>query len=162
MFKDHEIEVTPDFRFKVTGPLFEDKGLEFSSIDDARNAIDKRELALAQQRKAEANVALAALDDSGERVTIKGIHAAQGMLLGVGKSDAVYPDVTWVRDWLIRRASITAELARIDDTLRPYRLRSRRAYGRIKPEEYEQAIKTITAELSVATERAKKKDNENV
>jgi hypothetical protein len=161
-FKEHDIEVTTDFRFRVTGPMFGDKGLEFSSIDDARADINKRGAALAQQRKTEAALALPALDERGERVTIRGIHSGQGVLLGIGNGRSAFPDVEWIRDLLIRRTELATELTAIDHKTNPYRITGRRSYGRVRPEDYEGEINKLKAELSVATERAKKKENENV
>jgi hypothetical protein len=157
-FKDHDIEVTPDFRFSVTGPLF-DGAMAFSSIDDARHGISQRAVALAQQRKAEAALALDALDDEGARVTIKGIHAAQGTLLGVKGGRAVYPVLPWIRDLLIHRVGLTKELAEVERKLHPYGISARRQYGRVRPEDYEQEISKLVGELNAKTEAAKEIQN---
>lgn len=153
-FKEHDIEVTIDFRFRVTGPLY-DGAMEYSSIDDARNGINSRAIALAQQRKAEAKFALPALDGVGERVTIKGIHAGQGSLLGAGESAVIYPDVPWIRDLLIHCAGVAKELAEIERKLNPYRMRTKRLYGRVKSEDYEEEISKLVAEFDAKTEAAK-------
>lgn len=156
-FKDHKIEVTPEFQFRVTGPLYEGKAT-FGSVDDARADINKRAVALAQQRKAEAAVALAVLDDAGERATVRGIHASQGILLGVA-SGFVYPDVQWLRDLLIRRAELGTEMKAIESKLHPYRINARRQYGRVRTEDYELEISKLTAELNGKTTKAKEAGN---
>jgi hypothetical protein len=157
-YKEHKIEVTTDFKFRITGPLFDGNGRdnEFGAIAEARGAIEKRSDALVKQRKAETTVALAVLDDQGKSAVVRGIHASQGGLLGVGASDGVFPDVPWVKELLIKRAALRAELQAIELKVKPYRVNTRRGYGRVDPLNYEAMIGQVTAELSVATERAKK------
>jgi|SRR5882762_3835322 len=132
-YLDHEISLDSNNRFQVTGPLF-DPRMVYDSYQQAIDAIDARKKIDA--KTGVPNMMLSVIPDDGEgTLHIKGIHSNTSRLLFVDRPkkepDIVYPVAPGVRDLLMRRAKLEAEVAEIDKRLAPVRIRTNRGYGRI-------------------------------
>lgn len=160
-YQDHDIEPDDNWRFKVSGPLFA-KQETFDSMAQAKSAINARREADAKQKKAAITMAIVCLDDKGEIVTVKGIHAGQSQLLGVGDARSVYPNVPFLKDALVRRTRLQAELVTLNNLLGPYAVHVSRGYGRIRPDEYERYVSVFERDFSTAKTKAEQRESDKV
>jgi len=151
-YKDHTITLDDNWRFIVEGPLFE-RALTCLSMNDAEQAIDQRHAARVKQQKAENSFKIDALDDNGVQVVVRGIHSAQGHLLGA-KSDRIYPLYEPLRDKLMRRAALLREAKALDEQLKPFAVATRRTYGQTRPDEYDKLLKALTDEFVAKSVKA--------
>jgi len=129
----HEISLDSNCRFLVTGPMFE----HFKVFDTYQQAID----AIDASKKLEAkngvpNMMLSVIPEDGNgTLHIKGIHSNTSRLLFVDKPekdwDTVYPIAPGVRNLLIRRAKLEAEVSEINKRIYPVQISTNRGYGRI-------------------------------
>ncbi len=153
-YKNHTITITPQWHFKITGLLFDEKlNHTFSNIREAKNEIDARIETAQKQKKNDVLMALKAVRDTdGELVTIRGIHMNTGKLLG---SDGdVYPQVPWIIAAAKKIAVNNAETRRLVQSIRPFRISATRAYQRIKAEDYERMVNALETEYNKAYQSA--------
>lgn len=160
IYRDHTISLSGDWKwFTVKGPLFDTerlgRGMTYSSLNYAQEAVDERILADAKQKKSEHTVSIALLDSEGVNVTARGVHAVQGTLLGVGDSRDVYPVHPVVRAKLVERAQLQKQINELDKSLGPCRISGRRTFGRTKPQDYDSLITKLEEEVEQRTARAK-------
>jgi hypothetical protein len=155
IYKEHTITLDERWRFAIAGPTVDPtaRGETFPSMVDAEIAIDARIVARAKQKKAEEKP-VHVLDEDGEAATVRGIHSGQGHLLGV-EGSWVFPVHPTLRQKLTRRAALHKELAAIRDEVQPFGVRTRRAYGHVRPEAYEAEMAKFAAELADRAEKAK-------
>lgn len=153
-YKNHTITLSEDWtRFYVDGPMFE-KQQWYTSLSEVEASIDARLAAHAKQKKAENSVSIGALDATGKNITVRGIHAGQGTLLGA-TTDRVFPVHPTLRDKLARADELRRQLRQLENEVHPYSLNARRGYGRIAPEEYDGVLSSFTEELGQKAEKAK-------
>jgi hypothetical protein len=146
VYKEHVISVGEDLRFNISGPLVT---MNFvPSVATAQEHIDKAITAKAKERKVKLNLP-AVMDKTGEKVVITGINSGTGNVTGISGVDSYthfYPDVPWIIERLETLRKLEKETRVIQKELAPYDMRASRAYGRIKPEEYDVAIEKLQAE----------------
>lgn len=151
--RGHEVALTNDWRFEVTGPLV--NGETFMSFMEAEGAIKRAEDAAAMQKKAEATIAILAYDDKGVPVVIRGIHSGHGDLLGVPKDcRSVYPQFPFLKEALVRRRTLLEELEKLNQIISPFNVGVRQSYGHIKAADYAKAVEKFQAEFDRVKARA--------
>lgn len=148
-YHGHEISLSDAHYFTVSGPLLTQD--LFFRYSEATEAIDAAIKAADKQRRTEAALSLSMLDDSGQTVTIKGIHSGTGKLLGCGEAKAIYPSLDWVRETLTARAALQQRLIRMSRALDKVGVAASRRYGRVPPEQYDGLISDLAAEVTKKT-----------
>lgn len=150
----HTIALTGDFKFLVSGPLFdEDKytsARTYESAAEAKSHIDKRILTAEKQKRAEATVKLPVIASNGRRVNIKGIHARLGNVITDPATDAdhdLYVEAEWVFDAVKEKDRLTEELVVVEERLQKVQIRTARYYSSgTSPEGYQNAIDALVEE----------------
>lgn len=161
-YKGHKIIVTPEFKFRVTGPEFNEGGrignFEYVSKDEAVKAVDTRVALADKQRIAENTVKMPALKGATvEPFTVRGINRSTSEILGfpvtriegLGRYlDDIYPDVPWIKKLLEERRKLAERVGEIEEQLRPYGLRNSAGFGRVSPERYESTLQGFIDEFN--------------
>lgn len=159
-YKGHKITVTPEFKFRVTGPEFDEtasRHFEFASKDEATKAIDTRVNAADKQKKAEASIKLSALYGPGaELFEIRGINRSTSAILGCPQRgygpqqiNDIYPDVPWVKALLEEHKRLLGRIGEIVETLKPYGVRDQADYGgRVSPESYDKKLQNFVDDFN--------------
>lgn len=162
VFHDHTVTLTDRWTFRVTGPLFSEP-LDLRSLGDAEEAIRGAERGAALQKKAEALVSVSVLDEQGRPCVVRGVHSGHGSLTGAPKdANFVYPQVPFVREALQKAAGLRGELNQLGELVRPFAVRTKRAYGRIRPEEYEKVVADFQREFERKEQAAKGRQEQRV
>lgn len=146
--KGRTVTLDTDFRFKVTGPGFEETSADnyFDSADKARAAIDRDETAAAQASKHK--VSLAMITEAGERCVVTGLNRGNRRFLGA-PTDAttLFPDVEWIRSVLAERNELRAKVEVLSKRLVGLSLRNGSVgYGKIESENYKRFLEQVETE----------------
>lgn len=158
--KGHEISLTSEWVFEVTGEAFTmERQRKFPSLGLARNAIEEAVLAHAKEQKAKITLALPALTETGADFVIRGINSVSSRILGIeagrGANDGgLYVPTEAVRELLNERAALRKRLTEIQKLLEPTRIESSRGYGNLAVEKYDEAIKALQADYDRAAQAA--------
>lgn len=163
----HTIALNADFRFLVTGPMFEGEttgNSTFDSVFQAKQEIAGRLEAHAKQARAANSLRLTVYDAAGKQATIHGVHISRGSLLGVdevgpaapgtGRDGDAYPFVPWLADLLKERIVVVERLSAIQRKLRFYAIRRNRTHTRIRAVDYDRVIAELETEYAEKTEKA--------
>lgn len=152
----HNIELTDTYYFIVSGPDFDNDAYEyqrtFPSLIEAKEKIDARVKTAAKQKRMA--ISLPVLDESGDKVTIRGIHTGTSDLLGLPEGSDAYPDVPWLQDALKRRARYRAASEALNKTIQIHRIRRGRGYGRISADRYDDLIEALKKDHAEALKKA--------
>lgn len=100
---------------------------------------------------------LAVITVWGDRGTVVGIHMGTSQLRGfaeLSKAPAVYPALPWIVATLVEMEAARAALRRLDELLRPYKIDTSRAYGRVKADQYERLVEHLESEYMGKRARA--------
>lgn len=157
-YSGYQITVGDDYRFTVTGPEWNsERHQPFNSLYEAKQAIDDHLDRLQKQRKAEAKVNVAARDQRGTPVTVRGLHGTTGAALTTPVRhdlNTLYPDVPWIAELLVERAKLVARQEEIEKAVEPYASRAKRSYGRIAAASYGPTLDTFLKELDDKRKKA--------
>lgn len=149
------IGVTDHWLFHV-----EELKQHFSSLREAKEAIDGHFRAQAAEKRAEINktLRLPVLLPKGGDATITGVNARTGSLNGVNDSSYVYPPLPWLRQALKAKAELQARIEQIDNQTRGCALYLGRigGYGRITPERYDGVVENVRKEYAETLAKAEK------
>lgn len=159
-FKDHEISLTPEWVFEISGEAFVmERPRKFQSLREAREAISSAVLAYAKEQKAKITLALPALTDTGEDFVIRGINSVSSRILGVEASRGVnerglYVPSEGVRALLKERMALRKRLSAVEAQLKTARVEASRGYGNLAVEKYDAAIQSLKEEYDRAAQGA--------
>lgn len=160
-FMNHEITLRDDFRFEIIGPEFDPDPRRthdrlFDSFIAAKAEIESRIESSAKAGLKQVVMSSQLLNQKGSLVTVTGINRSTGRISNFGELESkAYPNVTWVREALIRQAVIQAELQLLADRLHKVTIStSRKSYGRIEATEYKSKIEQLQREISEAVKLA--------
>jgi hypothetical protein len=133
--------------FRVTGPTLDDGW--FDSYAQATAKIEATVHADDVQKRR--RIALQVLNEEGDPVTVTGVHAGRGSVLGV-KGD-FYPDVPWLAALLQRCAKLNQELSTLKAQARPFRMDAS-GWG-LKEKLHGAKVDELIALIEATTEKAK-------
>ena len=141
----------------------------YSSLSDAKEAIDKHVSAKARIKARALDLKHVAIDKDGQRMVIIAINRNDGSVkvsnyehrdwrgrAVTSFSGPVYPDRPWVRELLAKKAELTASLREIDKQLDPVEaVIGRSTYGRkVDIDEYEGRMTRMQTDLEHAVATA--------
>jgi hypothetical protein len=135
-YLNHTISLDHDYRFQVTGPLFE-HAATFDTYKQAQEQIAMRKQVATKEGIPELKLEVIPGNYPDRTVIIDGIHGTtQHLQLKPRLKDSeeptsVYPVAPFVRDLLKKRQQLRREVAAIDMALEPMSIGTRRGYGRI-------------------------------
>lgn len=151
-----EIGLTDNFQFvilneEISGDL--NRYLpRFESMAKAKERIDDHKSAVAKQAKTKLKVD--ALDDNGEDVVVKGIHAVQSTVLP--ERAGFYAKHPKIQEFLVERLKLRARIKEIDKIIRPYEVENRRGWGRTHSDNYNYECDKLVAEFAEKEAKARK------
>jgi len=146
-YHGHEISLINNNLFMVGGPLLADR--TFMSYREATDAIDGA--IKLSEKQVGTKLSIPMLNDAGEDVTITGIHAIRGRVLGCGDADYLYPRAEWIKKALLEKRRIFQQLSVIDRRLSPMLIKTRRIYGTMGLDQYNEVVSELTEEISRKT-----------
>ena len=152
VFLDHTIKLTDDFKFTVEGLLFHGDSLIGRTFDSFVAAKREIELRVSLARKTNLRkLSIRVLNEQGEVIEITGINRTKGT---VTDQDEFYPKVDWISETLRKKTELQTQLAVINTRLRQVQLKSRRTYGRLEANKYDDYIDELETELAEKTKKA--------
>jgi hypothetical protein len=158
-YQGHTITLTADYTFAVSGPLLD---AQFSAFAAAKAAIEEAIIIDAKAKRRAANNIIPMLDDTGNAVTVKGIHAGTGKLLGAPDGETVlYPRVPWVAEVLKAREALRQQAAELSRKVNGLDIRVSRAYGRQTLAKYDEIIARLDQEVAEKTALASERQPAN-
>jgi hypothetical protein len=156
-YKGHQIRLNFKYLFEVSGPLLNNpEGPAFAggyaSLHEAHTAINAAVEAAEKQHRASTRLALELLDSHGKLVTVKGIHAGQGTLLGTDLD--VYPYHPKLARMLAEHQEAAARQTRLASELSKFRIGRNRRHGRVRVDQYDGLIEALVREIEAKTTKA--------
>lgn len=158
-YNDHTIAITGDYRFNVTGPLFDSVGgRSFDTMKAAEAAVDDRMKAVRKSnlKKLKLEVLIQTAGGPLPRI-VTSINTNTSKLSGIGDdADEVYPVSNEIARLLKEEARLNGELRQIRAELKPYIIRVLRGYGRMGANEVDDKIQALVTEHAEKTAKALK------
>lgn len=156
-YRGHKIELTQDFVFLVSGPLFDPSSTHaVASMHEAKSKIDDATAAEEKQKKTAVTLALPAIKGDGSPFMIRGINSNSSRILGTEERSELFAPAIWIAKMLVERKQLTARLREIQSALRPVTISTRRGYGHLKAADYPGEIAELQKEYDAAVAAAKK------
>lgn len=153
----HKIELTPQFTFRVTGPLVSDpeRPPAFASMAEAEAKIVSWRKAEAAEKRVKMKP-IPALAPDGGKVNVTGVNTRTGKMNGANEHTYIWPDVPWIEEALKRKTALEAEAREIFRKLLPARIETRTGYGSLDAEHYAERIGYVKRAFAEAEAAAKK------
>lgn len=156
-YGEHTITFDPEtWTITVQGPEFDSSRYDatFRSLRDAQEEITKRVRDTNTLKSQNVRLSITALDHNGNMVQIDRINRSTGKTMGTD-SNHIYPDVTWLREALRRRAQLRREIEQIGTLLAGFEVRTTRtSHSRIDVVNYHKVVEALRNEFDKATEKA--------
>lgn len=127
----HEIRLTDNFFFHVTGPEFDIQDVFFESRRSAMQEIHRRiQASLSAQLNNPSSKNLVLTSD-GETAFVFRINPTTGRIADLETSDFIYPNLPWIKTLLLDRRDLQTQITLIDHELSPISIPVRRTTQRI-------------------------------
>lgn len=154
-YRGYTISLDNNYQFVIEGPDFDERRRQSQpSLAEAVKLVDDHLASAVKQKKAEANLKIAALTQEGVHITVTGIHAGRSITVSkppTPDGTTYYPAVDWIERLLVERLALRAKVQLIDKELRRVEVTGNRGYGRLAEEKFDEAIAKLVADF----ERAK-------
>ena len=139
------MEVTASGYFKISGEgITSETG--FSTFVQATQEIDRL---VAAKRAKSRKLNLTVIDGSGKVGILTGLHLGTSQVTTTGCDDSyILPDVPWVVDTIRDKLVLQRQIAKLQEKLNPFVLKSRFGYGRLSPEEYGELLNKVEEEYA--------------